>query len=69
MNLEKSIKSLLSSYNQIFICSDDQNSIAGLIALKPFNPALVILARLRKTKKEIIKNIISIQPITILFHG
>ena len=59
---------MLSSYDKVFICSDNQNSVAGLIALKPFNPELVVLSRLRNTKKSIIEKIISIHPIRILFY-
>ena len=65
---EGKIKSMLSSYDKVFICSDNQNSVAGLIALKPFNPELVVLSRLRNTKKSIIEKIISIHPIRILFY-
>ena len=69
INFETKIKALLSSYDQVIICSDNQKSNAGLIAVKPFDPALVILTRLRKTKKDIIKNITSLHPITVLFYG
>ena len=65
---EQQIKSLMSSYEQVFICSDNQKSIVKLIALKPFNPELVMLSRLRKTKKKIIDKIISLHPISIIFH-
>ena len=58
----------MSSYEQVFICSDNQKSIVKLIALKPFNPELVMLSRLRKTKKKIIDKIISLHPISIIFH-
>jgi uncharacterized protein involved in exopolysaccharide biosynthesis len=69
INFETQLKALLSSYDQIIISSNNQKSNAGLIALKPFDPALVILTRLRRTKKEIIKNILSLHPITVLFYG
>ena len=69
INFETQLKDLLSSYDQVIICSENQKSNAGLIALKPFDPALVLLTRLRKTKKDIIKKIISLHPITVLFYG
>ena len=69
INFETQLKVLLSHYDQIIISSDNQKSNAGLIALKPFDPALVLLTRLRRTKKEIIKNIMSLHPITVLFYG
>ena len=68
-NFATQLKALLSSYDQVIISSDNQKSNAGLIALKPFDPALVILTRLRKTKKDIIKNIMSLHPVTVLFYG
>ena len=68
INFEKQIKNLLSSYDQVIISSDNQKSHAGLIALKPFDPALVLLTGLRRTKKEIIKNIMLLHPITVLFY-
>ena len=69
ISFEKQIKDLLASYDQVIISSDNQKSNAGLIALKPFDPTLVILTRLRKTKKRIMKNITALHPITVLFYG
>ena len=69
INFGIQLKALLSSYDQVIFCSDNQKSNAGLIALKPFDPALVMLTRLRKTKKKIIRNITSLHPVTILFYG
>ena len=62
------MKALMEAYDQIFICSDDEKSNVGLIAVKPFDPALVLLTRLRKTKKANIQKIKSIHPVSILFH-
>ena len=67
-NFEPQIKALLETYDQIFICSDDEKSNAGLMAVKSFEPALVLLTRLRKTKKANIQKIKSIHPVSILFH-
>ena len=67
-NWEYQMKALMEAYEQIFICSDDAKSNAGLMALKSFDPALVLLARLRKTKKADIQKIKSIYPVSILFH-
>ena len=58
----------MKAYDQIFICSDDESSNAGLMAVRPFDPAFVLLARLRKTKKTNIYKIRSIHPVSILFH-
>ena len=69
INFETQLKALLSSYDQVIISSDNRKSNAGLIALKPFDPALVVLTRLRRTEKDIIRNIISLHPVTVLFYG
>ena len=68
INFASTIKSLLSVYDQIYISSNSQKSMAGLIALKPFDPSLVVLSRLRKTTKASIKKLVSMHPVSILFH-
>ena len=67
-NFEKQFNQLLSSYDQIFISSNKQNSNAALIALRPFKPGLVVMTSLRRTSKELIQKLRSIHPISILFH-
>ena len=67
-NFGRQMKALMEAYEQIFICSDDEKSNVGLIAVKPFDPALVLLTRLRKTKKANIQKIKSIHPVSILFY-
>ena len=67
-NFGSQIKALIEAYDQIFICSDDEKSNAGLMAVKSFDPALVLLTRLRKTNKANIRKIKSIHRVSILFH-
>ena len=67
-NFKSTIESLLSAYDQVYISSDGQKSMAGLIALKPFDPSLVVLSRLRKTTKASIRKLLSMHPVSILFH-
>ena len=67
-NFKKTIDSLLSAYDQVYISSDSQQSMAGLIALKSFNPSLVVLSRLRKTTKASIRKLVAMHPVSILFH-
>ena len=67
-NFKSTVESMLSSYDQVYISSDSQKSMAGLIALKPFDPSLVLLSRLRKTTKVNIRKIVSAHPVSILFH-
>ncbi|MDA7592268.1 Wzz/FepE/Etk N-terminal domain-containing protein [Rhodobacteraceae bacterium] len=67
-NFKSTIESLVSGYDQVYISSDSQKYMAGLIALKPFDPSLVVLSRLRKTTKDSIRKIVSMHPVSILFH-
>ena len=67
-NFNSTIESLLSAYDQVYISSDSQKSMAGLIALKPFDPILVVLSRLQKTTKGSIRKVVSMHPVSILFH-
>ena len=67
-NFRQQIQALMEAYDQIFICSDDAKSNVGLMAIKSVDPALVLLTRLRKTKKTNIQKIKSIHPVSILFH-
>ena len=67
-NFKSTIESLLSTYDQVYISSDYNKSMAGLIALKPLDPSLVVLSRLRKTTKTSIRKLVSVHPVSILFH-
>ena len=67
-NFVEQLNAIVLSYDQIFISSNDQYAKAFLHAMKPFDPGLVVMTGLRKTKKDSIKNIQSIHPISILFH-
>ena len=67
-NFKSTIESLLSAYDQVYISSDGKKSMAGLVALKPFDPSLVVLSRLRKTTKASIRKVVSMHPVSILFH-
>ena len=67
-NFEKNIKQITQTYDQVYFCTNHKSSFLGLYALKPFNPKLVLLTRLKKTKKSDIKRIQALQPIGILFN-
>ena len=67
-NFNKTIKDLAGRFDQVFLCSSDKNGHLGLMALSEFDPGLVVIAGLRRTKKIDIKNNKSRQPIDILFH-
>ena len=67
-NFKNTIENLMSSYDQVYISSDSQKFMAGLIALRPFDPSLVVISRLRKTSKASIRKLVSMHPVSILFH-
>ena len=62
------ITKLAQRYDQVFICTNNKNAHLGLMALLEFNPGIVLISGLRKTKKLDIKNINSKQPIDLLFY-
>ena len=62
------IKDLTNRFDQVFLYSSNRSANMGLMALSDFKYGLVLMSRLRKTKKLTIKNIISRQPIDLLFY-
>jgi len=62
------IKDLAGRFDQVFLCTSNRSSQLGLMALLEFEPSLVMISGLRKTKKSDIKNIKSRQPIDVLFY-
>ena len=62
------IKKMIDEYDQIFVCSDRKEAIIGLMALKSYNPSVVLLAREQKTRRRDIRKIIANRPVDILFH-
>lgn len=67
-NLQTAIEELMKNFDQVFICAETKEAIMGLIALKDFNPSVIMLTKIRNTRKRDIKKIKSIQPINILFY-
>ena len=65
---KSTIKDLANSYDQVVICSSNRYSNLGLMALLNFSASLVVISRLRKTKKSDIKKITIRRPIDILFY-
>ena len=62
------IKDLEKQFDQVFVCTNYRDAKLGLTALVDFNPGLVVISSLRKTKKSDIKFINSKQQIDLLFH-
>ena len=56
---ESTITKLMKTHDQIFVCSENNEAILGLMALKVFNPSVVMLARLRKTTRTNVKKVIA----------
>ena len=67
-SFNSTIEKLLATNDQVFICSHNYEASLGLMALKNFDPSIVLLARLRKTRKSEIKKIRKSQTIDILFY-
>ena len=67
-NFNATIKGLISKYDQVFICSSNNEGILGLMALKDFDPSVVVIARLRSTRKAEISKIKLNHPVNILFY-
>ena len=65
---KETIRKLQESYEQVYVCTSNSEAILGLMALSEFNPTVVTIARLRKTKKADIKKIKSRHSIDILFY-
>ena len=67
-DLNSSVKNLTARFDQVFVCASNKNANTGLMALSKFDPSLVVIASLRRTKKSDIQNIVSEHPIDILFY-
>lgn len=63
-----SMAKLVKAYDQVFLFSNKNEAKLGLLALKDFNPSLVLLSRLRNTRKVDIKKIAETHPIDILLY-
>ena len=55
LSFKANIKKLIETYDQVYVCSDDKEGALGLMALSGADPSLVLIARLRKTRKMDIK--------------
>ena len=62
------IKDLMDNFDQVIVSSSNKDANLGFEALKEFNPCIVLLAGLRKTRRIDIKRLTENQPIDILLH-
>ena len=67
-NFNATLKDLAERFDQVFICTSNKNAQLGLMALLEFEPGLVMISSLRRTRKSSIKNTKEKQPIDLLFH-
>jgi len=67
-NFKSTIKDLIDGYDQVFVCSNNNNNQLGLMALEDFVPGLVMISGLRKTRKSDIKKIKTKQTLDLLFY-
>jgi hypothetical protein len=62
------IKDLITEFDQVIVCASHQDSNLGLMALKNFNPSIVLLAGLRTTKRLDIEKLTVNQQIDVLIY-
>ena len=67
-SFNSTIKKLMANYDQVYVCSNKNEAIMALMALEQFDPSIVLLARLRTTRKIDIKKITSNQTINLMFY-
>lgn len=68
LNFKSTIEKLMTKYDQVYVCSGDEEATLGLLAMSELYPSVVLLARLRKTRKIDIKKINSIYPVETLLY-
>ena len=62
------IKGLIAEFDQVIVCASNQDSNLGLMALKDFNPSIVLLAGLRSTKRLDIEKLNVNKQIDVLLY-
>ena len=62
------IKDLIAEFDQVIVCSSNRDSNLGLMAMKDFNPSVVLLAGLRSTKRLDIEKLKVNQRIDVLLY-
>ena len=67
-SFSSTIKDLMANFDQVIVSSSNKDASLGFVAFKEFNPSIVLLAGLRKTKRLDIKRLTENQPIDILLH-
>ena len=67
-NFYSSLNDSINSFDQVFVCCGKSDAQLGLMVLMEFDPAIALIARLRKTKKIDIKNLKVKKPIDLLLY-
>ena len=67
-NFTEILKDLLNNFDQVILCATNKDSTLGLMALKDFDPSVVLLAGLRSTKRSDIKKLTANQSVDILVY-
>ena len=65
---DKNITFLLKSYDQIFISPKKHETIPALNKLKAFDPTVILLTKVKKTKRLDLLNLKKTYPIGIMFN-
>ena len=65
---KSNIQHLFDNFDQIYFCSNNKESYASLNALKSFDPTIVLLTKIRKTRKASLRRLLAEYPIGIVFN-
>ena len=68
LKFNSTMKDLTKRFDQVFVCTSNDDAQLGLMALTDFIPGLVVVAGLRKTKKLDIQNLKLKKSIDLLFY-
>ena len=67
-NFSENMSGLLSSYDQVIVTAKQEKSANALLAIKEFNPAVLLAAQTRRTKIENLRKTKGIHPIKVLVN-
>ena len=67
-DLDKKLNKVLENYDQIIICAKSKISFVGLYALKNLNPAIILLCKLKRTRKLDLVKLQNISSPAVLVH-
>ena len=67
-NFSENMSTFLSTYDQVIVTAKQEKSTSALLAIKDFNPAILLAAQIRRTKKETLTKTKELHPIKVLLN-